>query len=224
MGGTAYDVVPGGDDREALLLADGSEVDRRTTGFLGRGQLSHGGTTFEVQWGPRSTITAVHRLEPAGNEKGSPRRTPLVPPPGSRAARREALAREHPTLFVLRRVAQALGEILLGAVGVGALLAAFFGGLLPRLDLSWLPSPDLPAIEPPRWLRQLDPFAWLGRLGLSWPDLPGWLDAVLAQQRYWLPVVIAVVVALRELDRRRQKDADRDAARDAGRPEDGPED
>ncbi|MRK02776.1 hypothetical protein GEV27_14755 [Aeromicrobium sp. S22] len=193
--GTAYDVVTGEGVREALLVADGVEVDRRSAGFWGRTRLTHEDSArFEVQWGPRNTIVAAHLLEEA---ESGPHRTPLVPPPGSRAAKREELARDHPRLFVAHRVGQALGQILLGTLGIGALVAAVFGALLPRVDLSWIPSPDLPDLPWP---------------DLRWPELPGWLDAVLAEQKYWLPVVIALVVALRELDRRRVKDAERQAA------------
>ena len=77
-----------------------------------------------------------------------------------------------------------------------------------------LPSlPDwLPEISKPDWLRYLDITYWLGRLGLSWPDLgiPGWAEPVLEHKKFWLPVAIAVFVAIGEVQRRRKIDAERE--------------
>ena len=135
----------------------------------------------------------------------------MVPPPGSKAAKQEAFQREHPTAYVVRRTAWAGFEILIGLLGISALL----GGLLPRLDLVWLPRPGLPdwlpELSKPEWLRYLDITYWLGRLGLSRPDIgvPGWAEAVLERKKYWLPLVVAALVALGQLERRRKIDAER---------------
>jgi len=81
-------------------------------------------------------------------------------------------------------------------------------GLLPDAIWSWLPDVSVPRwiqdLEPPAWLRYVDPFYWIGRLDIPWPDvdLPGWLTG---SAKYWLPIVIALVVALGEVDRRRNK-------------------
>ena len=48
---------------------------------------------------------------------------------------------------------------------------------------------------------------WIGRLDIPWPDvdLPVWLTG---STKYWLPIAIALVVALGEVDRRRKKAAE----------------
>ncbi|VXB58263.1 hypothetical protein [Aeromicrobium sp. 9AM] len=207
--GTAYEIDTGDGPRVSVLLADGIAVDEQTADYWEASTLTHDDTTFEVRWGPRNTITSCALVET--DEKGEPAKTPMVPPPGSKAARQEAFQREHPTAYVVRRTAWAGFEILIGLLGISALL----GGLLPRLDLSWLPRPGLPdwlpELSKPEWLRYLDVTYWLGRLGLSWPDIgiPGWAEAVLEQKKYWLPLVVAVTVALGQLERRRKIDADR---------------
>jgi hypothetical protein len=215
--GTDLEVVAGDATRESVLLAGGEEVDRQVAGYWETSTLTHDDLRVEVRWGPRNTIVSSRLL-------GDDHPVPLVPPPGSWAAKREALARDHPTQFVVRRVAVAGAEIVLGVIGVSVALGALFGQLLPRIDLSWIPRPDLPDVDPPDWLRHLDPAYWLGRLGLSWPDVdaPAWLEAVMDQRKYWLPLVIALFVALGELDRRRKRDAERDDDATDVRDEDEP--
>lgn len=203
--GTVYDIVAGDDKRASRLLADGDEVDTQTAGYWESSTLTHDETTIKVSWGPRNQITDAVLIGPGDT------RTPLTPPPGSRAAAREAFQREHPTLYVLRRTAVAGVEIVIGILGVGALLGVFLGSLLPRLDLSWIPTPSAPD-----WFRYLDIGYWLGRLGLSWPDIdiPDWIQAALEHKKYWLPVLIALLVALGELERRKKIDAARESERD----------
>ena len=127
-------------------------------------------------------------------------------PKSSREARRDRLAREHPVRFTLERVGLAVVEVVLGVLGVGAIIGVFVRGLLPNWD--WLPDISVPQwiqdLEPPEWLRYIDPFYWLGRLDIPWPDIdvPGWLTG---STKYWLPIVIALFVALGEIDRRRKK-------------------
>jgi hypothetical protein len=127
----------------------------------------------------------------------------------SREARRDRLAREHPVRFTVERVGVAVVEVVLGVLGVGAVIGVFMRGLLPDITWGWLP--DVPHLiqdlDAPEWLKYVDPFYWLGRLDIPWPniDLPGWLAG---STKYWLPIAIVLVVALGELDRRRKKSAD----------------
>jgi hypothetical protein len=129
----------------------------------------------------------------------------------SREARRDRLAREHPVRFTLQRVGLAVVEVVLGVLGVGAIIGVFVRGLLPDVTWAWLPDVPVPQwiqdLEPPEWLRYVDPIYWIGRLDVPWPDvdLPGWLAG---STKYWLPIVIALVVALVEVDRRRKRSAD----------------
>lgn len=135
-----------------------------------------------------------------GAEKAGRQVHPFTAPEGTRAARRERLAREHPALYASRHVVAATAKVVLGILGVSALISA-----VVRLLLSYLPRPDLdlPDIDPP------DP----PLPDIPWPDLdlpdvtpPGWLQAILATAEYWLPILIAVGVAVHEVDRRRKQD------------------
>ena len=111
-----------------------------------------------------------------------------------------------------QRVGAAVVEVAIGVLGMGAIIGVFVRGLLPDISWSWLP--DVPQwiqdLEAPAWLKYVDPFYWLGKLDIPWPgiDLPGWLTG---STKYWLPIVIALVIALGEIERRRKK-ADEAAA------------
>jgi hypothetical protein len=124
------------------------------------------------------------------------------PPPGSRAARMERLKRDHPELHAARHVVIAIGQVLIGVLGIGALLS----GLLPRIDWPDIPLPDLPAIP------------WPDLPDIPWPDIP-WPDIDLPDLAFleqikelwssvnWLvPIIIAVVVAMNEIRKRRKRD------------------
>jgi hypothetical protein len=117
----------------------------------------------------------------------------------TREERRDRLAREHPVRFTVQRVGVAVIEVALGVLGIGALIGVFVRGLLPDISWSWLPDVSVPA-----WLKYIDPFYWIGTLDIPWPDvsLPGWLTG---SAKYWVPVLIALVIALAEVDRRRKK-------------------
>lgn len=150
-------------------------------------------------------------------------RIPFTPPAGSHAARLEELASEHPVLYASRHVVIALVQLGLGFLGIGAIFWAFFGALLPRLNL-----PDfLPEIEIglPGWLRTIlgipdritaVPIGW-ARSGYDWLSdrvgLPDWspvtstLWSWFQDARIWIPVVIAAFVAIEEVQRRKGRNA-----------------
>ncbi|MGA9101459.1 hypothetical protein [Aeromicrobium sp.] len=184
-------------DRVAVLTVDGDEVGRATTGYWESATLRHGDDEVEVHWGPRNTVTKV---ELTGER--------FAPPPGSRAERRDRLALDHPVRFTMQRVGFAVVEVVLGVLGVGALIGVFVRGLLPNITWSWLPDVSMPQwiqdLEPPAWLKYVDPLYWIGRLDIPWPsiDLPVWLTGT---TKYWLPIAIALVVAVGEVDRRRKR-------------------
>jgi len=135
----------------------------------------------------------------------------------SREERRDRLAREHPVRLALQRVGVAVVEVVLGVLGVGAIIGVFVRGLLPDISWAWLPDVSMPQwlqdLEPPAWMRYIDPFYWIGRLDIPWPDidLPGWLTDY---TKYWVPIVIALMVALGEIDRRRNKADETDDAQE----------
>lgn len=108
------------------------------------------------------------------------------PPPGTLAARLLTFQRQHPSLYASRQVAIAVGEVVLGLLGVALFIQLILRGVvnwiterLPRFDLPSLPWPDidLPSIP--------------------WPDLPdfalpGGLLAVAGTAKYWVPILVAI--------------------------------
>ena len=120
------------------------------------------------------TITRAELVGPDGPVR-------LVPEPGSAAARRERLERERPGLYAARHVAKGVAQALAAVIGIGFAIRLLPDFSLP-VDLPELPLPDFdpPSFEP-----------------------PGWLAAILASKAIWLPVILGLVIALREWRRRR---------------------
>lgn len=192
--GAELSVAEGEAPRSTVLLTDGVPVGSTTAEYWSRATLHHDDLEVRAEWGPRNRITKVDLV--------APRRIAFEPPPDSPAGRRVAMARDRPTLFVLRRAALGALEVLAGVLGVSALLSA----LVPRVGRpDWLRAPDLPD-----WLRYVNPGYWLAKI--DWPSIavPGWMDAFAGTSKYWLPIVIAVAIGLGEVHRRRRRDTDRD--------------
>ena len=93
--------------------------------------------------------------------------------------------------------------VLIGVLGIGALVSAMVRSVLHSINMSWLP--DLPDISPPEWLRNLDPLSWLFRLLPDW-DWFGWLpDLDMPWLQYLVPVVVAILIAVGEVERRKKR-------------------
>lgn len=196
----------------ARLFVDGNQVDERTTWFE-PARLRGGGVEVAVRWrllGPATASATVPAAESEtdGDEAG----IPFAPPPGSLAAKLETLAREHPGLYASRHVAVAILQGLIGLLGIGAVLR----GLLPRLDLPAVPWPKI-AISVPGWVRTIlglpdrlitIPVGWVRTL-LDWVggsfSVPGWLWPFVQSAKWWGPILIAVFVAIEEVNRRRRR-------------------
>lgn len=120
------------------------------------------------------TITRAELVGPDGP-------VPLAPAPGSAAARRERLERERPGLYAARHLAKGVAQALAAVIGVGFAIRLLPDISLP-VDLPQLPIPDIdpPSFEPPEWIA-----------------------AILGSKAIWLPVILGLVIALREWRRRR---------------------
>lgn len=140
-------------------------------------------------------------------------RHPFPAAPGTLAARLQAVEERHPRLWASRHVLAGVGKVVAGLLGLAVLLQAlvapllrWLSGLLPSVDLPDLPLPDV---------------------DVPWPDwdlpdvsLPGWVAAVLATAKFWAPVLVGVVLAAREVHRRRRPPAGAD---DDGPGDDAPD-
>jgi hypothetical protein len=130
-------------------------------------------------------------------------RHPFSPPPGSFAARLLIFQRNHPRLYASRHVVLAVGKVAAALLGLGLLLRLLLQPVLdwirdrlPEIDLPSIPWPDIPWPDIP--LPDID-----------LPDLamPSWLRVIIGTAKFWLPVLIAIGVAVAETRRRRARAA-----------------
>jgi hypothetical protein len=179
----------------ARLLVDGRAVDEQRKDRVDSTKLTADGIEVAVSWWWTGRVLRCELVEPAHG--GRPHKTPFEPPEGTRAHRLWQLQQDRPGLYAARHVALAAGQVLATVLGLGVLL----GALLPRIDWSWLP--DIPT----GWVPDADipdPLGWLwDRL----PDVevPGWVSAVAESWKWWGPILIAILVAQREYERRKQR-------------------
>ncbi|REE96928.1 hypothetical protein [Thermomonospora umbrina] len=140
---------------------------------------------------------------------------PFEPPPGTLGARLLTFQRRHPKLYASRHVVLATAQVLLGLLGVAVFFTLVLGRVvewaaerlpdvsLPEVDLPSIPWPDLPLPDPPD-LPDLPDVA-----------LPGWIAAVLATAKFWVPILIAIGVAVEEVRKRRKRERARAEAAEA---------
>lgn len=135
---------------------------------------------------------------------------PCAAPDDKSAAKLTKLERDHPKLYAARHVAIALIQLLIGLLGIGA----FFRALLPRLDID-IGFPELPV---PGWLRTVFgwynavtavPVGWI-RSMLRWVEssapIPDWAWTIVQSAKWWGPLLIALFVAINEVERKRRRD------------------
>ncbi len=208
-GGHSYavDMDSAGLHSVARLFVDGQPADEQK-GMDKAIHLQGGDLTVVVKlnWlGHASEILAV----PRGTE---PRRAEaegiaFTPPAGSQAARMAELRRTRPALYAARHVALAIVQVVVGFLGVGALLWGLVQGLLPRINL---PRPELPDIPWPAFDIDVPSIPWPD---IPWPEIPlpdlsilAPLQELWGAVRWLIPIVIAVIVALNEIDKRRKRE------------------
>jgi hypothetical protein len=122
----------------------------------------------------------------------------LDPEPGSPAARHEQRIREHPGRHTAIAIASGAAKVVVPLV-MGLLVVRFAISLpWPSWSISW------PDINPPT-------IPWPQ---IPWPDItlpdwerPKWVGWVLGAAQYSWPVLLAVVVAKIEIERRREQDS-----------------
>jgi len=187
----------------ARLLVDGEPAATAETRRIGDVELrAEDGPRVRVGWWWTGRVSRVALVE----GKGGAALTPFIPPPGTRAARLHEFQRRNPGLYAARHVVTKLGGMLFGVLGIGALLDAL-----------------LPEIDPPDWLRYLNPFfylepvfRWIGAVLdpvfawiASWwplPDLGEW-------PHYVIGFLVACLLARQEYHRRSKRAAEQHAAR-----------
>jgi hypothetical protein len=179
------------------LLVDGEEV-AETKANGPKTVLA--GDGFEIRavtpiWGG-----SVIRAELVPADGGAP--VALEPEPGTRAARRAKFEREHPRLYAARHVVKGAGQVALAIIGLSFLMRLLPAIPWPDIDLPSIPLPDIP---------------WPS-IDLPELEVPAWIKAIARTKMYWLPIVIGIVLALGELERRRRKVERDDRAGDAARP------
>jgi hypothetical protein len=208
------------------------DVDGRTHRVEASGSVKH-----RVRWlvdgvevGAKASTSEKIKLSAAGQEllvvhstMGSPRRasvgsTDLAPHPGSPAAAHEQRVLQHPTRYSALAGLGGVGKVVVPIV-VTALAAVVWRWVRPLLpDLPAIPWPDLPS---------LPSIPWPDLPSIPWPDLPdlpdlpalpGWLVWLLDNAHYVVPVVVALVLARREITRRRAQDARRRTPGDGDAP------
>ena len=173
-------------DRVRLVVDGETVAERKANGK--RTVLE--GDGFEVRavmpfWG--GSVSRASLVPEDGEEEYE-----LDPEPGTRAARIAGWGRAHPKLYASRYVITGAAQVALVFVSFAFLLALLPSIPLPSIDLPDLPRVDLPDLPLP---------------SIDLPDLPalpGWVRAVLDSKPYWLPIVIGLVLAIGELDRRKK--------------------
>ena len=188
----------------ARLLVDGTEVDEGASEEIGHVDLGKdSGHPTQVAWWWTGRVARCALVEP-GEGDVRRRSVPYAPPPGTRAARVHAWGEAHPNLYAARHVIINVGGTIIAILGIGAIISALLGGLLPRIDFGWLPE-----IDAPEWLKYLDPARYLA-------PLLGWVPPLLERLFGWIPnfetgwlkyvigFLVAVSIAVRETRRRKR--------------------
>ncbi len=198
-------VEPTGKKRNrARLLVDGTEVDEGASEEIGHVDLGKdAGHPTRVVWWWTGRVARCALVEP-GEGDVRRRSVPYAPPPGTRAARVHAWGEAHPNLYAARHVVINVGGTIIAVLGIGAIISALLGGLLPKIDFGWLPD-----INAPEWLKYLDPARYLAPLFQWVPPLLerlfGWIpDFEMGWLKYVIGFLVAVSIAVRETRRRKR--------------------
>ncbi|MCH8614195.1 hypothetical protein [Arsenicicoccus dermatophilus] len=189
------------------LSVDGAEVASATT------------SDERVDLTPKDAAHWV-RVEVRLTRLGRVRRATLVvpgrsvdldPEPGSPAALRLERRRQAPWRYAALDVLVAAGRVVLPLLGLGAIAKAIVEPLLRWFE-EHLPRPDLPSVPWPQIHLPQIPWPDLPEIPLPDVDLPswtppGWLGWLLDQLHFLWPVILAAILSVAEIRRRRKQDA-----------------
>jgi len=159
-----------------------------------------------VKVGPFGGISQALLLPPDTDPKDAQKLgTEFTAPPGTIAGRVQEWGNRHPDLYATRHVVMAIGQTLLGIIG----FSAIFFGLLPSIP--W-PAVALPEIPLPHIAVPALPLPEIALPAIPLPDVtvpritpPAWLEPLLGVLKYVSPIIIALVIAVREARHRRQR-------------------
>lgn len=192
------------DSNIARLFVDGELVDEQRASRLARSYLQWEELKVIVQWGLSNAQVVKCVLVEATPVRHE---TPFLPPPGTHAARLAQFQRDHPVLYAMRHIAVAILQVTLPLLGLGLLLTA----LLPEIDLPWA---DIRSIL--RGVREQIGL-WIPDINLGLPDPRELIRSIVRSPEFvairliwgrikWLvPVIVAIVVAIREIKRHKEK-------------------
>ena len=184
--------LPGTVSRAVLLVprSDSTDADADPDGS------DHPQTDHEAALGLPKGVAGLAGLVAA-------ERHAFSPPPESFAARLLIFQRNHPRWYASRHVMLAVGKVTAALLGLGLLVRLLLQPVLdwikdrlPEIDLPSIPWPDIPWPDIP--LPDID----LPDLGM-----PSWLRVIIGTAKFWLPVLIAIGMAVAETRRRRAKAA-----------------
>jgi hypothetical protein len=163
-----------------------------------------------VKVGPFGGISQALLLPPGTDPKDAQKLgTEFSAPPGTFAGRVQEWGNRHPDLYATRHVVLAIGQTVLGIIGFSAILF----GLLPSIPwpsiMLYIPLPQVPI---PHIALPSLPIPDIALPAIPLPDIalpritpPAWLEPLFSALKYLSPIVIAIVIAVRETRQRRQR-------------------
>jgi hypothetical protein len=159
-----------------------------------------------VKVGPFGGISQALLLPPGAEPKDAQRLgQEFTAPQGSFPARVQEWGNRHPDLYAARHVVIAIGQTVLGIIGFSAILF----GLLPSIPWPAVPLPAIPIphIPLPHISLPALPIPEIAFPAIPLPQvsLPAWIEPLFSALKYVSPIVVAIVIAVREARHRRQR-------------------
>lgn len=179
-----------------VRLFRGSDLVAEHRGIDSNVTLMADDLTVVVKVGPFGGISKALLLPPGAEPKDAQRLgEEFTAPPGTFSARVQEWGTRHPDLYAARHVVIAAGQTVLGIIGFSAILFGLLPSIpWPAVSLPGIPLPDiaLPQLPLPE---------------IALPDLtpPAWLEPLFSALKYITPIVVALVIAVREARQRRQR-------------------